>query len=308
MQSSYLITNTGATIFHGGQHLVAGNSHKNYARIVDALKAQDFESAVSLLDLRTAARKFVSADPDFTLDGDLVSYKGRAFDMQVSNKVLAMIEAGNSPDSLFNFLRKVRQNPSATSQAELLLFCEANGFMIHEDGDILAYKSVRANYKDIHSGTVLYEVGSTVEIPRGEVDDKRENTCSFGLHFASYKYASTWTRMEDKRMLLIKINPADVVSIPSDYNNQKARTCKLTVAAEIPTGFTLPVKEVYTNRDIDAASRGEEYTFSEDEYTAGYNAGQSDVDAARGFETDFSDKSEDWRVGYEDGYRDNLPF
>jgi hypothetical protein len=32
---------------------------------------------------------------------------------------------------------------------------------------------------------------------------------------------------------LIKINPADVVSIPSDYNNAKGRCCKYVVVGEI---------------------------------------------------------------------------
>lgn len=34
---------------------------------------------------------------------------------------------------------------------------------------------------------------------------------------------------------MVKINPRDVVAIPSDYNNAKGRTCKYHVVKELPT-------------------------------------------------------------------------
>ena len=36
------------------------------------------------------------------------------------------------------------------------------------------------------------------------------------------------------RMVAVKINPADVVSVPSDYGNQKLRTCRYEVMFEVP--------------------------------------------------------------------------
>ena len=34
--------------------------------------------------------------------------------------------------------------------------------------------------------------------------------------------------------MLLKINPADVVSIPIDYNNSKGRCCRYEVIKELP--------------------------------------------------------------------------
>jgi len=206
-----------------------------------------------LMDARSAVKSFLSTDKDFALVHDLIQFNGRPFSQAVTDKVLAMIDAGNDAEPLFNFLRNVRQNPSSTAQDELLLFCVANQFMITTDGHILAYKSVRGNYTDIHSGKFDNSVGNTVMMERNAVDDNREQTCSTGLHFASHEYASTWAGDIDgvnRRLMVMKVNPRDVVSIPSDYNNQKGRCCKYEVIAELNGGKALPKAEVYDETDL----------------------------------------------------------
>lgn len=198
---------------------------------------------MNLADAEQAATKWLNINPRVRLRNQLVELDGIPFNEAVSKKVIAMIAEGNSPHALINFLIKVRKNPSAVAQNELLLFCVANNFMIHSDGDIVAYKSVRSNYMDIHSGTVRNRVGDSPRMERNQVDDRRDVTCSYGLHFASYQYASTWTTWG--HLMLIKVNPADVVSIPGDYNNQKGRCAGYTVIGEVSS--PLPRKEVYTN-------------------------------------------------------------
>jgi len=50
-----------------------------------------------------------------------------------------------------------------------------------------------------------------------------------------------------ERIVIVKINPADVVSIPSDYNDAKGRTCRYEVIGELGVeaeeAFTAPVQE-----------------------------------------------------------------
>lgn len=247
-----LVTASGILIFMNGKNLTVGRDHPNFAKIQTALKNKDYASIPALADVVTSVRKWLNAGKDFELVGDLVTLNGVPFSSIITNKVLNMINAGASADGLFNFLRKVRSNPSKTAQDELLLFCEANGFMIHEDGDILAYKSVRGNYMDIHSGKFRNAVGDTVVMNRNQVDDRRDVTCSTGLHFAAFDYASTWAGSIDgvnRRLMVMKINPADVVSIPNDYKNQKGRCSKYKVIAEITKSGPLPKKEVYSNCD-----------------------------------------------------------
>lgn len=247
--NAYNITGNGITLFTDGRITAVPSDHPNFRKIVDKVRAGDFSGLVDLFDIRSTVRNWLSGNRTFALANDQITMDGRAFSAAITDKVLAMIDAGHAPDPLFGFLRKVRDNPSSIAQDELLLFCVANDFLIDLDGNILAYKSVRNDYKDIHSGTILNTVGKTVSIPRNAVDDNRDRTCSYGLHFASHQYASTWAG-SDVRLLVLKVNPADVVSIPSDYNNQKGRTCKYEVIAEISDNSKLPKAEVYDTANL----------------------------------------------------------
>jgi hypothetical protein len=246
------VTSTGILLFIGSDRYAVGNDHPNFGKIKDAIARKDYEGVADLIDIRSAVRKWMASGHEFTLTNDLIELNGVPFSDAVTDKVLAMIDAGNDADPLFNFLRKVRSNPSATAQSELFLFCVANGFMIHEDGDLIAYKSVRGDYTDLHSGRVSNHIGAMPSMDRFLVDDNRAQTCSRGLHFASFDYASSWAGAIDgvsRRLIVMKIHPRDVVSIPHDYDNQKGRCCCYEVIAELG-GTPLPKREVYTDSDL----------------------------------------------------------
>ena len=67
---------------------------------------------------------------------------------------------------------------------------------------------------------------------RNLVDDNPESHCSSGLHFCSESYLQSFGGASNPVMIL-KINPADVVSIPTDYNGAKGRCMKYEVVAEV---------------------------------------------------------------------------
>jgi hypothetical protein len=108
----------------------------------------------------------------------------------------------------------------------------------------LAYKKVRHNFFDVHSGSMDNSVGKVLEMERNKVDDDKDNTCSTGLHFCSQSYLN---HFGGDRIVIVKINPRDVVSIPSDYNDAKGRTCRYEVIGELGVeaedAFTAPVQD-----------------------------------------------------------------
>jgi hypothetical protein len=57
---------------------------------------------------------------------------------------------------------------------ELYGFLEKGNLPITNDGHFLAYKKVRKDYKDCHSGTMDNSIGQVVEMERNQVDDKAE--------------------------------------------------------------------------------------------------------------------------------------
>jgi hypothetical protein len=249
------VVNNGVAFFIGTKNYLATRDHPRFVNIVEAIRAQDYDRAILLLDEKEALSYYKPTSEDFALENGLVFLDGKPFTREVSDKVANLVRDGMSPEPLERCLRKLRLNQSASAQREALLFFVANGFMIHEDGDIIAYKKVSEDFRASHpnlDGSYNYNtVGAVIEMPREDVDDRRDVTCSFGLHAASLDYAQSFG---GSRLMVLKINPKDIVSIPSDYNNQKMRCCRYEVISEIQsenlrtTG--LPKKEVYSDADL----------------------------------------------------------
>ena len=55
----------------------------------------------------------------------------------------------------------------------------------------------------------------------------------YGLHAGALNYVASYGSVESNdRIVIVKINPADVVSVPSDCNCEKLRTCRYEVVGE----------------------------------------------------------------------------
>lgn len=141
-----------------------------------------------------------------------------------------MYKDGFPVTPLVKFIDNLMENPSARAVRELYGFLEKNNLPITEDGYFLAYKKVRGNYLDVYSGTMDNSVGKVVTMPRRKVNDNAEQICSEGLHFCSIDYLK---HFGGERVVIVKINPRDVVSIPVDYNNAKGRCCAYEVVGEV---------------------------------------------------------------------------
>jgi hypothetical protein len=129
------------------------------------------------------------------------------------------------------------ENPSYRAVQELYKFLEVGQMPLTEDGHFLAYKKVRENFKDIHSGTFDNSVGKICEMPRNKVDEDSSRTCSSGLHVCSYSYLNSFGNGTTDKVVVVKINPRDVVSIPADYNNTKMRLCRYEVIQDVTAQY-----------------------------------------------------------------------
>jgi hypothetical protein len=119
----------------------------------------------------------------------------------------------------------------------------------------LAYKGVTNDSYSITSGKITLisgktnsdgrifnGVGETIEVPRNEVDDNRNNGCSQGLHVGSLEYAAEFAGPVGK-VLIVEVCPSDVVSVPLDCSCQKLRTSKYKVVGE----YSGPLPDTYTS-------------------------------------------------------------
>lgn len=134
-------------------------------------------------------------------------------------------------DRVIKFFNRLAKNPSKRVFETLYMFLEHNCIKLLEDGCVLAYKSVRPDLLDHHTGKIKNEIGATITMPRKDVDDNPERTCSHGLHVGALEYAANF-RDYNSVILEVSVAPEDFVSVPVDYNGQKARTCAYTVLRE----------------------------------------------------------------------------
>jgi hypothetical protein len=243
-----------------------------FAKAVEAIVSGSPEDAFKF-DTKTVIKTFFEVDED-SYDGEVTvtieDGVGYVYIHEVqlktelhsalTNKIVKMAEQGFDSAPIVNFISNLYANPSKTAVDELFLFIEASELPITEDGYFIAYKIVQNDYRDIYSKTMDNSIGNVLAMPRNMVDDNRANTCSHGLHFCSRGYLNAYgsSSRSDDRCLLVKINPADVVSIPSDYNNAKGRTWCYEVIGEVEGDWraTLPQQD-YTS-DAVVSSIGEE--------------------------------------------------
>jgi hypothetical protein len=231
------------------------SSDEQYDELVKLLKDQtpvrnhDREILNMILSPELMAEYLKSQVSEFKFEfkGDDLYINGEKMETALTSRIRALRRDGKPVEYLLSFLRNVAQNPNAYSIREIYEFLEKNDLPITEDGHFLAYKKVTHDYKDCYTKKIDNSIGAKPFMDRKECDDNRNNTCSRGLHFASYDYMREYS---GERIIIVKINPRDVVSFPTDYNLSKGRCCRYEVIGEVDE-----TKERITSGAVDTKSK-----------------------------------------------------
>ena len=164
-----------------------------------------------------------------------VTYDGVAVHTTLARRMLDIASTGLPVDPWIKFMENLYENPADYARNELYEWLEKADLPITDDGHFLAYKRVSDSFKDIHTGTFDNAPGTVVTMPGGRpaVDSDRNQTCSTGLHFCSESYLDWFGNGEGSKVVLVKVNPKDVVSIPADHGNAKGRTWQYEVIQEV---------------------------------------------------------------------------
>jgi len=252
MSFPFILQGSNVTVVIGNKPHTIAKSHITYQKVVDAIKAGDWDKVQDLVEPKQVVLNYGKGN--VSVQGDTLFWKGKPMNNGLATRMIAMLQDEFPIEPLVNFMENLMTNPSKRAVDELYGFLEKNSLPITPDGHFLAYKKVRNDYLDIHSGTMDNSPGKVVEMERNEVDDNKDQTCSTGLHFCSQDYLPHFGNGYDSRVVIVKINPADVVSIPSDYNNAKGRACRYEVVGEIgnegdkiDNAFSKPVQSNATN-------------------------------------------------------------
>ena len=230
-------------VVDGKQHTILA-SNPLFASAVSAFQIKDFDALMLALE---PSRKFINLYAKYeqieVKDGS-VFVDGDSIQSVVADRIINFLADGVDCLPIFKFITRLQLNPSKRAVDELYTFLEHKHLPVTETGTFLAYKAVRNDYTDKHTGKFFNGVGEVLSMPRNKVDDDKNVGCSYGFHAGTLRYASEFASGSDK-MVLVEIDPADVVSIPTDCQFQKLRTARYKVVAE----YERPLDEhVYESR------------------------------------------------------------
>ena len=246
--NSFIKTEDHLTVaFDDGTTQTMYSSDPHYQDLIKAINAKQWEQAKELmcpsLVVKKQMAKLPNSDGRVTVEAGIVKLDGQLIHNTLTKRMVQMAEEGFDITPMSNFLANLFDNPSYRAVNELYGFMENSDLPITDDGHFIAYKRVRQNYTDCHSGNMDNSVGTVVKMARNQVNEDAKQTCSAGLHFCSRSYLTSFGNEKGNRTVVVKINPRDVVSIPVDYNNAKGRCCEYEVLYELEHGKERKLEE-----------------------------------------------------------------
>ena len=101
-----------------------------------------------------------------------------------------------------------------------------------------AFKAVRGDFMDIHSGKFDNSPGKVISMPREDVDDDAEKTCNAGLHLGALSYVQDFGHITTNadttnKVVFCAFWPEHVVSAPVDYDGNYMRVWQYEVLEEV---------------------------------------------------------------------------
>lgn len=316
--NSYIILPTSLVVVTAGKQYSIDNTHANYQKVVDAIKTGEWDGIPTLIDIG----KHINATGQnkITVVDGVVMYGKDQMNNTLTERLLEMLREGFDITPMIALLENLTSNPTKTAIDEFYLFIETSRMPITEDGCILAYKRVDGNYYDQYTHTVVNKPVSLmneqelatgkwfvehanvtsqivdglleVSMPAEQVDAERARACSVGLHFCSLAYLGEFYQGTG-HVIIVKVNPRDIVAIPYDSNNTKGRCWKYTVIDSLVADEgNVIAGEAYNVSVVPATVVSGEHM----QYDAGYKDGRQRI-----ILSDHAAYTEFYLSGYKDG-------
>ena len=224
--------------FQGKSHTIYATDAK-FELAVEEYKNQNWDALHNILNPAQVFLNLYAKYEQIEVKDGNVYVSGEPISNLVASRILDFLAEGVDCVPMFKFITKLNLNPSSRAVNELYTFMEHKFLPVTDNGNFLAYKALRSDYTDVHTGKFNNSVDNVLEMPRNKVDDNKEVGCSYGFHAGTLEYARGFRPCNGK-LVVVEINPADVVSIPTDCECQKLRTCKYKVHSE----YEVPLEDL----------------------------------------------------------------
>ena len=232
------------TVVIGSQSHLFDPTHPEYEGLVECIKTGDAEAFTELLEVGTIIENWSEGDFQFR-DGYLY-YEDEQVASQPTDRIIQLIKNGWDHKPMLAYLDRLYQNVSNRAVVESYNWCSHKGLPITPDGYLVGYKGVAVysgesitdkmgrplqdgDLVDRHTGNSFRNnVADECGMNRRKVSDDCTQGCGSGLHIGTYDYACGWAGNSGK-VVLVRFDPADIVSVPTDCEFQKMRVSKYTV-------------------------------------------------------------------------------
>lgn len=224
---SYILSDTFVSVVSDGFPVTIYKQDMRYPRVIDCIKNKDWEglhTAVSFSKtILSLTHKRVS------VKNDTLYYRGEKVNHSLTNKILKYSADGFDVLYLLKFLNKLFRNKNPRSIETLYAYIERYKMPINESGNFLALKAVTSDLKDKWTGTIDNSVGAIPQVKRKDCNTDPSNACSRDtLHCGNINYVKNYARGDDK-IILVEVNPKDVVNCPNNCGFEKLQVCKYKV-------------------------------------------------------------------------------
>jgi hypothetical protein len=229
---TFTIAGNCVTVILDGKVSVIHAENQLFEQLLTALRSGAEDLVSQLVDKAKRIRKHCTGKFDVDESGAIYA-DGTPMPYTLAVHIIKFADAGADVAPLLAFWINLKVNPSEVAKQCLYDFLSVNHVPITEDGKFLAYKRVDKNYMDIRTHTFDNSVGSYVSEDRALINPDPNVTCARGLHVAAFNYADKqYGGAAGEHLIEVLVDPADVVAVPTDYNQQKMRVCAYEVNRE----------------------------------------------------------------------------
>lgn len=218
------------TVFMAGKPFVVGADHPRYDELKVAINAGDHDLVDTILNASDRLSKALGSFGDVTVYAGHVTFQGRKIHNVLVDRMLRLINRGKNPGPYALLLDAAMRNPTRSAVDLFFPWLETARLPVLNDGRALAFKRIKNDYTDVHTGTFDHSPGRIVEIPRSLCNTDSQAQCASGLHFCNQTYLSGFN---GSRVVMVAVDAADVVAFPNDHGNSKGRTQRYEVLFEI---------------------------------------------------------------------------
>lgn len=218
------------SILFDGRMQTVPNTQPGFAQLYEHLKESDHDYATvnTLLNAKAVVERLNAGDVKVV--GDTVFFRGQPVYSTLAERIVEQLNEGFDARPWALFMDKLMANPSSRARTQLYEYLERWNTPLTDNGDFVAFKRVRSDYTDVRTGTIDNSPGTEPWMPREEVEENPDVTCSRGLHVCSYHYLP---HFPGACIVSVAVNPANVVSIPTDYQHAKMRVCRYKVIGDV---------------------------------------------------------------------------